>query len=342
MTEPDFEPADTTEPLLQSKTFVSYAQNFEDVMLYRALREVERGYYIDVGACEPELDSVTCAFYRRGWRGINLEPAPDAFERLSTARPDDTNLNVAAGDQNGTTSFFLIGGGNGLSTAIPAHAEKLRQQGWPNTEIQVPVRTLASIFKAHVSGTIHFLKIDAEGSERAVLSGADLHQFRPWIILVEATAPNSRIPTHQDWEDLLLDAGYHFVWFDGLNRFYVSDEKIELQAAFQVQPNVFDGFVRYSDSKAYAQLTETRISLADAIRREQQTSKKAERLVEERDAWMQELFEANRYAAHMVQARQTLLDEVAQLNVRIAAMYASTSWKFSRPIRAVGKLWRRS
>ena len=34
-------------------TFVSYAQNYEDVVLWRALRDVEGGFYVDVGAADP-------------------------------------------------------------------------------------------------------------------------------------------------------------------------------------------------------------------------------------------------------------------------------------------------
>ncbi|HZF37393.1 MAG TPA: FkbM family methyltransferase, partial [Blastocatellia bacterium] len=44
-------------------SFISYAQNFEDVMLWRALKHIDRGFYIDVGANDPDLDSVTKAFY---------------------------------------------------------------------------------------------------------------------------------------------------------------------------------------------------------------------------------------------------------------------------------------
>lgn len=55
-------------------TFISYAQNFEDVRLWRALKQFEHGFYIDVGANDPSHDSVTKAFYDHGWHGINVEP----------------------------------------------------------------------------------------------------------------------------------------------------------------------------------------------------------------------------------------------------------------------------
>src|SRR3989442_545474 len=73
-------------------TFVSYAQNFEDVMLWRALRHVAHGFYIDVGAGHPDESSVTRAFYDRGWRGLNIEPSEHYFQRLAAARPLDTKL----------------------------------------------------------------------------------------------------------------------------------------------------------------------------------------------------------------------------------------------------------
>jgi len=43
---------------------VSYAQNFEDVMLARAFPGAE-GFYVDVGANDPDIDSVTRVFYER-------------------------------------------------------------------------------------------------------------------------------------------------------------------------------------------------------------------------------------------------------------------------------------
>ena len=55
--------------------FISFAQNLEDVVLHRALMGVTHGFYVDVGANSPDEQSVTRAFYERGWHGINIEPA---------------------------------------------------------------------------------------------------------------------------------------------------------------------------------------------------------------------------------------------------------------------------
>ena len=104
-------------------TFVSYAQNFEDVMLWRALGHISRGFYLDVGAAWPDEDSVTKAFYDRGWRGINVEPNPAFHQRLVNERPEDTNLMVAVSDHAGLLSMSFIED-TGLSTLHDSIADK--------------------------------------------------------------------------------------------------------------------------------------------------------------------------------------------------------------------------
>ena len=80
-----------------TEVMVSHAQNFEDVMLARALKNTQQGFYVDVGAWDPNVETVTRYFYERGWRGINVEPALTYYEMLQTCRPRDINLRVAAG-----------------------------------------------------------------------------------------------------------------------------------------------------------------------------------------------------------------------------------------------------
>lgn len=61
--------------IVSSMAFISYAQNFEDVMLWRALGHVPKGTYIDVSAQPPMIDPVGKAFHELGWRRIHAEPA---------------------------------------------------------------------------------------------------------------------------------------------------------------------------------------------------------------------------------------------------------------------------
>ena len=248
-------------------TFVSYAQNFEDVLLWRAFRTVPDGFYIDVGAAHPDVDSVTRAFYDRGWRGINIEPVPEFFARLTGARPRDVNLRLAVGAAASDGTVYVIAG-TGLSTTDADQARRHRDDDLDVRAQDVPVMTLAEICRAHAPQTVHFLKIDVEGAEHAVLSGADFSMFRPQIVLVEATAPGTTVQTHQDWEPILLDAGYRFVWFDGLNRFYVAQEHAaSLAPHFDVPVCVFDDFLRAADTEWTRRISHAEMQAADLLER---------------------------------------------------------------------------
>lgn len=231
-------------PTKRNETMISYAQNFEDVMLSRALDqvgEVEQGFYIDVGANDPTIDSVTRTFYDRGWCGINIEPVACFHERLCSERPRDVNLGVAVGAAPGTLPFYEVTG-TGLSTADAALAARHRAEGRTVVDRHVPVVTLDAVCAEHVTGPIHFLKIDVEGAEAEVLAGFDLTRWRPWILVVEATLPMTTTRCESAWESVVLQAGYAPVYFDGLNRFYLAQEHAGLRRAFDAPPNFFDGF----------------------------------------------------------------------------------------------------
>jgi FkbM family methyltransferase len=246
--------------------FISYAQNYEDVILWRALHDVEKGFYVDVGAADPTELSVTRAFYDRGWSGINVEPLDEYFEKLKQARPRDTNLKVAAGREAGIRSLHTFAG-TGLSTFNPEIAARHESAGWKVSKTVVPVLTLAKILEDCAPSTIHFLKIDVEGAEAEVLQGLNLSRVRPWIILTEATEPFSTESTRDEWEHFVIGQGYEFAYFDGLNCFYVAAEVSRLKEKLTVPPNFFDNFVRWSEVVTRNRVTLLEEELADSRNR---------------------------------------------------------------------------
>jgi len=223
--------------------FRSFAQNAEDVILWRVFKEQPDGFYIDVGASGPD-DSITRVFYERGWRGLNLEPLPHFVKELQTVRPLDTTLQMAVSNQSGQATLYTSVDAQlgGLSTLDPEQSTRLEEQGYATTPIKVPMATLAEICEAHVRRPIDFLKIDVEGHEKGVIEGADWTRWRPRILVVEATEPMSPKPCHQSWEPLLLKAGYLLTLFDGLNRFYVREEDRHLLDLLSTPANVFDDY----------------------------------------------------------------------------------------------------
>lgn len=237
------------DPAVWSPTFgegepiVSYSQNAEDVRLWRVFRTVENGFYVDVGAADPNVDSVTRLFYERGWSGINVEPNP-CYEALSEVRTRDVNLRVAVGESERPVPFFLTYPYLGMSTLDPSVHTGVPQAVERIEEVAIQQRRLESILRDHAVGrTIHFLKIDVEGAERQVLASSDWAAFRPIVVMAEAVEPLSTVSTHEQWEQILADAGYRFAAFDGINRFYVEREHEHLIPAIAYPVSALDGFV---------------------------------------------------------------------------------------------------
>ena len=322
-------------------TFLTYAQNCEDVLLWRALGHVQNGFYIDVGANDPVAHSVTKAFYDAGWSGINIEPLPSYHEAFVAQRTRDVNLALAAGAEDGSITLFDVPAVQGWASSERSVAEAHRAEGFHVTELTVPVRTLAGLCEEHVRGEIHFLKIDVEGFEGNVLKGMDFARWRPWVVVIEATLPNSRVCNHQAWEALVTTRGYRFAWFDGLNRYYVADEHPELMAALTVQPNVFDDFISYHLDlawKASEAVGKAHVREAKRANDAEAASQRARKNVARMIGQLASLQQQHDQQSATLRETQEWARGVEQ---QLLATLASTSWRWSAPVRHAGALVQR-
>lgn len=226
--------ADTQLIAQRSTDCLSHAQNAEDIILSRALSDIDRGFYIDIGAWHPDELSVTKAFYSRGWSGINVEPQRKHYETLQRRRSRDTNLQLAISDRSGPISLW-VPRYSALATCNPSMLHPQIPDYADPIEHHVDTMRLDRLCQRHVRGRdIHFLKIDVEGSEARVLASADFRRFRPFIVVVEAVSPHDGKPTWHSWEPGLLEHDYQFGLFDGLNRFYVRQESSWLLQRLQL------------------------------------------------------------------------------------------------------------
>lgn len=236
-----------------SKPLITYAQNREDLLLNAFFDDSEVGFYVDVGANHPVHESVTKLFYDKGWRGMNLEPTPRLYELLRLTRPRDLNVQVGVSDKPGSLKFREYPHGDGLSTFATEMQQNYEQaNGFFNfftsdyLEYEVPVKTLAELFKEYKVTTIDFMKVDIEGYEYEALAGNDWKTYRPKVLCIEA---NHIV---KDWHDLIAKAGYELAFFDGLNEYFVAKEEHARAERFSYPDRVLLGpaYVSWREYKA--------------------------------------------------------------------------------------------
>ncbi len=175
-----------------------------------------------------------------------------------------------------------------------------------------------------------------EGAERQVLEGMPFDVVRPWIVLVEAIEPNSQIMNHHLWEDILIKNEYEFVYFDGLNRFYIAAEHSELRDAFQVPPNFFDKFIRFSELRAEERSEALRGQLHDTNQRLDETTKRLDETTKRLDETTQRLGDTERVLGETTRELEVVRLSRAALKKEIQVVLGSRSWRITKPLRLTG------
>jgi FkbM family methyltransferase len=309
---------------------VSYAQNAEDILIDRLFRG-EVGTFVDIGACHPVIHSNTAFFHERGWRGVNLEPSAVAFQFFVDHRPLDRNLNLAASDFDGELTYYEIADHviHGISTLSAEIARGYARRGYAVVEKPVAVRTVRGLVQEYDIDPPDFLSIDVESHEAQVIRGIDLEHWRPKLIVVESTVPLSPEPNHQTWEPRLLEQGYRFMAFNGLNPFYLRDDLPHLARHFETPVNGFDSFVTHAVVRADAATAELRRELDLArlvLKHEDSERQRFQRAISElarreaclEDRWRHLEFQRDKLVAkldHCVNEVEALRSELARLRL---------------------------
>lgn len=173
------------------------------------------GYFVEVGANDPQIESQSWHLERAGWDGILIEPQPDLAARLKRERTAKVfPVACSSPDRAGTMMHLHVAG------AFSSFTPDLMVTGvQAEGGIDVPVRTLDDILSdAHAPQPIDLLSVDVEGHELDVLKGFDFSRWRPRLILLEDHVTS--IAKHH----FLQGNGYALMRRTGLNGWYVPQE----------------------------------------------------------------------------------------------------------------------
>ncbi len=202
-------------PIYYFQSSRSYSQDGEDMIL-KALFEQKKGYkgfFVDVGAHHPVRFSNTKFFYDRGWRGINIEPTPNAIKAFRLFRKRDTNLNIGIGPEKGQLTFYCFNE-PALNSFSKEVSEKIHNSGGKYKiikELPIEVLPLSEVFDTYLpqGKVIDFISIDVEGLDYQVLLSNNWDKYQPEVILVEENVNVDEINKSPIYQ-FLKSKGYSF------------------------------------------------------------------------------------------------------------------------------------
>ena len=229
--EPEVKPEPPLDPVLKDQpegTKLSYAQFGEDLVaagLFYSIG-VSKPTYLDVGAYEPIRSNNTYLFYRRGARGVLVEPNVAMTEKLKRERPDDKLIIAGVGIDDAASADYYVMSCDELNTFDKTQAERLDRETDQKIlrVIKMPLLKLDRVIAENFGGAApDFLSIDIEGLDYAVLKTLDYARFRPKVICVE-TLVTATLKHNPDTSKLLVEKGYELRGMTYPNVFFMDKQ----------------------------------------------------------------------------------------------------------------------
>jgi FkbM family methyltransferase len=174
-----------------------YSQGGEDIIVLQILRNYDlmkpKGFFVDVGAFHPYLDSNTFTLYTRGWRGITIDARPNSMIPFNKYRPGDINLEIGISEQNSVLDFYFFDDNSTMNSFSKEYLESIGMMKNVNKVLKVKTTTLKEILQNQTIPTegIDYLNIDAEGFDLDVINSNDFKLFRPKVISIEVSPINT-------------------------------------------------------------------------------------------------------------------------------------------------------
>jgi FkbM family methyltransferase len=178
---------------------LSYAQSGEDLIVNFMCdyMQIPKITYLDVGAHDPVVINNTYLFYRRGFRGVLVEPNVEMCKRLRAVRPQDTTLEAGIGITAARAADYYMMTDSAWNTFSKEEADHMTRVtgGAVKVErvIKVPMLDINEVMSKHFGGAPTFLSIDTEGLDLAILKTIDFKRFRPQVICAETLVVGTRL-----------------------------------------------------------------------------------------------------------------------------------------------------
>lgn len=158
----------------------SYSQYGEDVHILDLIDKInpdrQKDIYVDIGANHPMDLSNTYLFYRKGYRGVAIEPNRELISLFKIFRKRDIAINAGCSDKSAVARFTI--------SKTPVLSSFIEVDNVWKTEY-IPLLPLDIILQNIEFSRIFLLSIDVEGQSIDVLKSAAKTLEKTITLIVE-------------------------------------------------------------------------------------------------------------------------------------------------------------
>jgi FkbM family methyltransferase len=198
---------------------ISFSQECEDLLIIDQLGKLKKGFFVDVGGLHPKRFSNTYLLYKMGWRGIVVEPNPDAEKLFRKTRRRDIFIPEGVAASTGSMEYFRFE--EPALNTFDAELASIRENEEGRRikdRISRKISPLGDILDAHLPKGTHIdvMSIDVEGLDEEVLRSNHWNKYRPKWLVVEIDLSHANhgwiidLPTHPTMR-FLISVGYQAV-----------------------------------------------------------------------------------------------------------------------------------
>lgn len=201
---------------------IIFSQTGEEIVIQWILKDIKRGFYLDVGCHHPFKISNTFQLYLNGWRGIAIDANPTLIEKWKRKRKNDIPLVAAVSDEEKEVTFYEFKESE-VNTMDESMLHEWKQKFNFRSERKLTTQTLTTILDTHLpkNQKIDLLTVDVEGNDFNVIKSIDLTKYRPKLIVVEIHGFDlSNIEKNEIYQ-YLTDQKYTLVSFATMNGYFL-------------------------------------------------------------------------------------------------------------------------
>jgi hypothetical protein len=164
---------------------ISYSYGGVDSLVNNIFKNIDKGFYVDIGCGHPVKNNNTYLLNKKGWHGINIDLDNENINLFDIYRPSDQNISTAISDKVGEEDFFFYHNKSAINTINKKTADY--QNAKVSSIKKIKTNTLNNVLNnsKYNNLEIDFLSIDIEGSEFLALKNFDFNKYNPKIIVVE-------------------------------------------------------------------------------------------------------------------------------------------------------------